>query len=318
MDLTWWPVAVGGLVCLAAVVAVAMLWPTGRSGRRRQPLAHTARLTRLPEYRAVVRRQTRATATALALLVLLFVTTVLATARPTRSVPETTASGPRADIMLCVAQPVADPATGAFLGYFARQARTYGAVRIGLTSPNRRLVPLTRDHQFAAARFGDYAQGDQNPTRTESFTGAVEYDDYAPTVADVLALCITGFPGFENPGDAHRSVIYLGPGALREPGDERASLFTDAQVTEMAQRGGIRIDAVATAGRATDSLATIARSTGGRFLRFDATTLDSQLDEIRAATPDDVDRRRDAPGVALVAGLALAGLLAVSLMAVRR
>lgn len=318
MGLTWWTVPVIGAVVLTLVVVAAVALPTPRAAQRREPLAHTSRMTRLPEYRAVVRRQTRATAIAVALLILLFATAVWATARPTA--PVDTGAGPRDDIMLCVGQPATDPATGQFLGYFARQALTYGTQRIGLTSADRRLVPLTRDYQFAAGRFGEYADAGRtdNRSRLESFTGAVEYTDYAPTVADVLSLCLTGFPGFDAPGDTRRSVIYLGPGSLRAPGDDRPSLFTDQQVIDMARRGGIQIDAVATAGRRTDDLAAISRSTGGTFVRFDAATLDGELDAMSAGGRGVADQRRDAPTVVLVAGLALAGLLGVSLLAVRR
>lgn len=318
MGLTWWVVPVVGAVVVAVVVVGALLLPTPRAAQRREPLAHTARLTQLPEYRAVVRRQTRTTAIAVALLILLFATMILATARPTA--PVDTGTGPRDDIMLCVGQPATDAATGQFLGYFARQTLTYGTQRIGLTSTDRRLVPLTRDYQFAAGRFGEYADAGrtQDTPRLESFTGAVDYADYAPTVADVLSLCLTGFPGFEEPGDTRRSVIYLGPGSLRAPGDDRPSLFTDEQVVDMARRGDIQINAVATAGHQTDDLATMSRSTGGTFVRFDAPALDGELDAIRAGAPGEADRRRDSPTVVLVVGLALAGLLGVSLLAVRR
>ncbi|TRW86371.1 hypothetical protein FK535_07910 [Mycolicibacterium sp. 018/SC-01/001] len=318
MGLMWWAVPAIGAAAFIVVVAAALLLPTPRSAQRREPLAHTVRLTRLPEYRAVVRRQTRATAIAIALLAALFATSIVATARPTA--PVDTGSGPRDDVMLCVAEPAADPATGRFLGYFARQTLTYGTQRIGLTSTDRRLVPLTRDYQFAAGRFGEYAEAGRvgDTPRLESFTGAVEYADYAPTVADVLALCLTGFPDYQAPGDSRRSVIYLGPGELRSPDDTRSSLFTDDQVTDMARRGDIQINAVATAGRPSEELAAVARSSGGTFVRFDAATLDSQLDAIRAGAPSEADQRRDSPAVVLVAALALAGLLAVSLMAVRR
>ena len=318
MGLMWWAVPIVGLVAAAVAIAAAVLVPTRRAAPRREPLAHTVRLTRLPEYRTVVRRQTRATAMVVLLLTLLFTTALLASARPTA--PVTNAAGPRDDIMLCVGQPVTDPATGQFLGYFARQAASFGTERIGLTSTDRRLVPLTRDYQYAAGRLGEYAQAARvpNPPQLESFTSAVEYADYAPTVADVLALCLTGFPGFENPGAERRSVIYLGPGSLRAPDDSRPALFTDAQVIDMARRGAIQINAVATAGHQTDTLATMTRSTGGTFARFDPATLDAQLDAIRADAPRDDDQRRDSPVVVLVLALALTGLLGVSLMAVRR
>ncbi len=106
MELTWWAVAIVGL---GALVAGGARWrccfrrsrPAGR-----RPLANTTRLTRLPEYRAVVRRQTRATAAALGLLTLLFGATVLASARPSGTLWEADGSTPRDDIMLCIGEPV--------------------------------------------------------------------------------------------------------------------------------------------------------------------------------------------------------------------
>ncbi|QZY46992.1 hypothetical protein [Mycolicibacterium austroafricanum] len=314
MELTWWPVAAVGVGALVLAVAVALLLPArGDSGL---PLANTARLTALPEYRAVVRRRTRAAVVALTLLILLFATSVLATARPGGTFWDADASEPRDDLMLCVGAPADDGATGRFLGYFARQATTYGSERIGLTSANRRLVPLTRDYQFAAGRLAEFSRG--GPA-VPQFTVPVEYDDYAPTVADILALCLTGFPG---PGDTRRSLIYLGPGTLRAPGDDRPSLFTDAQVTEMARHAGVQINAVATAGRDTGALSAATEATGGQFFRFDAAEVDGQLDAVRAEAPpapsQGLDTREDSPAAVLVAALALAALLGVALPAVRR
>lgn len=315
----WWPVAAAGLGCLILAIALAMLLPVKGRQDRQVPLANTVRLTRLPEYRAVVRRQTRVTAVALALLALLFTATALASARPTGTFWEADTSAPRDDIMLCSAAPVTDEANARFLSYFARQATTYGSERIGLTSVNRRLIPLTRDYQFASGRLADFARAAPS---APAFSAPVEYDDYAPTVADVLALCLTGFPGFETASDTRRSLIYLGPGALRSPEDTRPSLFTDAQVTEMAQQAGVQINAIATPGRETGSLSTVTGATEGQFFRYDAADVDGQLDAIRAGTSaapgDRADAREDSPVVVLVVALALSALLGVSLMAVRR
>lgn len=319
MELTWWPIAAAGLGGLVLAVALAMLVPiTGRQDRQ-VPLANTVRLTRLPEYRAVVRRQTRVTAVALALLTLLFAATALASARPTGTFWDAEASPPREDIMLCSAAPVTEEANARFLGYFARTATTFGSERIGLTSLNRRLIPLTRDYQFAAGRLADFARS--APTAPE-FSAPVDYDDYAPTVADVLALCLTGFPGFETESDTRRSLIYLGPGALRAPGDTRPSLFTDAQVTDMARQAGAQVSAIATPGRETEALSAVAGATDGQFFRYGSADVDGQLDAIRAGThsapADGAATREDSPVVVLVAALALSALLGVSLMAARR
>ena len=227
----WWPVAVFGALAAIVAIALAVLIPARRSRRAGLALANTTRLTRLPEYRAVLAAQTRSAAMVLAALLLLFSATVLASARPTATT--TGFDQDREDVMLCVAEPGDAEATGPFLRYFARQAAGYGTTRIGLTSSNRRAVPLTRDYQFTAERFGDYAQG------TRPLRAPVDYSDYAPTLPDVLALCLNGFPGFPAPGDTNRAVIYLGPGELRAPGDDRPSLFTQAQVTDMARRAGV-------------------------------------------------------------------------------
>ncbi|WP_197420295.1 hypothetical protein, partial [Mycobacterium sp. NAZ190054] len=264
MELTWWPVPAVGLGAVVAAVALAVLLPIRRGRERQLPLANTARLTRLPEYRAVVRRQTRAATAALTLLVLLFTATVLATARPTGTFWDADASAPRDDIMLCAGAPVTDEATGRFLGYFARQTTGYGSERIGLTSVNRRLIPLTRDYQFAAGRLAEFSRAGRSAS---DFSAQVDYADYAPTVADVLAQCLTGFPGFEERSDTRRSLIYVGPGDLRAPGDDRPSLFTDAEVTAMARRAGVQINAIATPGR--DTAANIGTQT--------AFVLDSQV-----------------------------------------
>ncbi|WP_348730935.1 hypothetical protein [uncultured Mycolicibacterium sp.] len=319
MALMWWPVAILGALCLLGTVALAVLIPTRRSPGDGLALANTSRLSRLPEYRAVLAARTRSTAIMLAVLLALFGATVVASARP--STNQDTDS--REDIMLCVAEPATSEATGRFLSYFARQAGSYSVTRIGLTSPNRRVVPLTRDYQFAAERFGDYAQISQNPSApppAQPLTAPVEYTDYAPTVADVLALCLNGFPGFPAASETDRSVLYLGPGELRATGDDRPSLFTDVQVADMARDAGVRIDALATAGRPTNALAAAAERTGGLFLRYDPAAATGQLDQIRAAQQarGADEQRIDAPVVVLIAALMLTALLGISLLAVRR
>lgn len=337
MALTWWPVAATGAVLLISAIVIGYLWPTKRSARQRVPLANTHRLTQLPEYRAVVRRQLQSTVLVLALAVPLFGALVWASARPTAAVDDEAGAERRADIMLCVGQPVTDATTGSFLGYFARQVGAYAADRIGLTSVNRRVIPMTRDYQLAAGRLGEYAQAAQLQveaeaqtlsaagaltlrSRTSSFAPAVEYDDYAPTVADVLALCLTGFPDFERPGDVPRSVLYLGPGELRAPDDDRPSLFGDDEVVDMARRAGVRVDAVATPGRPTETLSSVASATGGQFVRADPEQLTAALETILTdlRESDDTGERRDSPGPALLVALAAGALLGVALLAARR
>ena len=133
-----------------------------------------------------------------------------AAARPTGAGEDFDATHPE-DIMLCVGQPVTDAATAEFLDYFARQAadsdQTTAAnqtQRIGLTSVNRRVVPLTRDH--STPRRGSVStrtrvRRSRRPSHRRCYTRTTQL-----SVNDVLALCISGFPSFE----AHSHAPTLG------------------------------------------------------------------------------------------------------------
>jgi hypothetical protein len=332
--LTWWPIAVIGFACLAGAVAVALLIPTKQAQRQLRPLANTARLTSLPEYLRVARARTVSLVVTIVLLVLLFGAAVVASARPsglwwslqTAEAPE--------DIMLCVGEPVTDPITGTFLSYFAQQAGTYGTQRIGLTSANRRVIPLTRDYQFAVEKLGDAAslaglpddaaltpaQLSAKRRGVASFATPLTYVDYAPSVADLLALCVAGFPPDEPPGERRQSIVYLGPGELRAPGEARPALFTEEQVAEMARERGIQVNALVSS---PGPVRSVVSTTSGRYAPV-GSDLTAQLDGIRAHPPDG-DRsatlagfRGDTPTVPLTVAVAVSVLLCLSLAVLRR
>jgi hypothetical protein len=333
MDLKWWPVAFAGLVCLAAAFALATLLPMEQIRRQLRPLANTVRLTRLPEYARVARARSLSMIVTIVLLVLLFGAAVLATARPTGWSAELGTSEAPEDIMLCVGEPVTEQATGEFLTYFARQATTYGTQRIGLTSPNRRVVPLTRDYQYAAGRFNDFAEAARMPAdaaddKAAAFSPSVSYVDYAPSVEDILALCMTGFPAFEHKSTHRRSLIYLGPSTMRGPQETRPSLLTDQRTTEMAVNAGIQINVVNPSGQESDALRTLTESTGGQYFRTgpSGTDLSAQLDGIRSNAPDSALPAAttlsgwfgDSPTIPLAVAVVMSALLCLSLMVLRR
>ena len=236
--------------------------------------------------------------------------------------------------MLCVGEPVASQATGEFLTYFAGQAKTYGTQRIGLTSPTRRVVPMTRDFQYAAGRFGDFARLTRQPSpateaKAAEFAPPVAYVDYASGVDDVLALCMTGFPSFGEKSTHRRSLIYLGPSSIRTPDETRPALFVDQRVTDMANQAGIQINAITTSPRGREaSLRSITESTGGKFFYFNAadSALSADLDAIRddppsAALPGGagvIGRSSDAPAIPLIVAVVASALLCVSLAVLRR
>jgi hypothetical protein len=325
VDLKWWPVAAIGSGCLLAAVALAALLPMTAARKRLRPLANVARLTRLPEYAKVARLRSLSTVVTLVVLTVMFSAATWAAGRPTVASKDFDAAHPE-DIMLCVGQPVTDAATADLLDYFARQATMSPQTqRIGLTSVNRRLVPLTRDHQYAAARFGEYAGAHE--AQSASFAPPVPYTDYAASVNDVLALCLSGFPAAEQRNAHRRSVIYLGPSDLRAAGEQRAALFTDGSVRGLAERAGAQVNVVDTApSPASDSLVALTEQTGGRYLVPETTSVTTALSEIRANTPP--ARRADgtvvtadfsdAPVIPLTIALLSAVVLSVALLVLRR
>lgn len=337
MALSWWPVAVVGFACLTAAVALAVLPSVDSETRQLRPLANTARLTRLPEYARVARTRLLSVIVAIVLLLILFAAAVLASARPSGWWSSRTDDAPH-DIMLCVGQPVTDQTTAAFLSHFAGQTRTYGTQRIGLTSPNRRVIPLTRDYAYAAERLTDLAEVGRTPADPEltpaqrsakrgaiaSFSPAVSYLDYAPSAADLLALCITGFPSFDAPSTHRRSLIYLGPGELRAPGETRAALFDDQQVANMAREAGIQVNLLATS---PGGLRDIAESTGGQYVSLDTgdAGMTRALDGIGANPPEPTAEAEavtawygDSPTLPLTVAVVASLLLALALVVLRR
>jgi hypothetical protein len=229
--------------------------------------------------------------------------------------------------MLCVGAPVSDPATSEFLTYFAAKAKTFGTQRIGLTSPTRRVVPMTRDYQYAAGQFGTYAAGGQ--AKAAAFAPAVSYVDYAPSIDDVLALCMTGFPSFEEKSAQRRSVVYLGPSSIRAPGETRPALFVSQRVTEMAKQAGVQINAITTSPRGREAgLRAIAEATEGQFFYCDAadSALSGDLDAIGERPPATalpggatvLGWRSDSPAIPLAIGVIASALLCVSLAVLRR
>ncbi|WP_234794266.1 hypothetical protein [Mycolicibacterium flavescens] len=313
---------------------MALLLPTSQTQRRLRPLANSARLTALPEYARIARARTVSMIVTIALLILLFGAATVASARPNGVWWSLQPPDIGDDIMLCVGAPVTDPTTGAFLSYFAEEARSAGPQRIGLTSTNRRVIPLTRDHQYVVERLGDAARVATLPdddalpaaqlaakrATVAGFTAPVSYADYAPTAADVLALCLTGFPPGEAPADRRRSLIYLGPGELRAADDTRPSLFTDQQVTELARERNVQVNALVSS---PGPIRAVVQETYGRYAPV-SDDLAAQLSGIRAHPPQTdasatlAGFRGDVPTIPLAVGVVVTLLLCLSLAVLRR
>jgi hypothetical protein len=328
VELRWWLVAVAGLAALAACFVLAVVLPLNPERRRLRPLAHIERLTRLPEYARAARLRSVSTVLTLVLLVILFGAAAITAARPTGEDRGFDTAHPE-DLMLCVGAPVTDPATGAVLRHFAAQADGYRTERVGLTSVNSRVVPMTRDYQYAAGRFGDFAalsgRPDPDPAAVAAFAPRVRYVDYAAGVEDVLALCLTGFPDFEQKSSHRRSVIYLGPPELRAPDEARPALFDPQRVAGLAEQAGAQVNVIAQGEDA--ALRSLAERTGGQYsVATTEPAVGESLQRIGAHPPplvlDDGTRvtshSQDAPVAVLAVVLVTTALLSVTLVVLRR
>jgi hypothetical protein len=315
MDLIWWAVAMAGCLALAGCVGLAVLWPRQVSREQLRPLANTGRLTRLPEYQRAARRRAMTIVAMIALLVVAFVASLLVAARPTGlpSWARNAQSSAPEDIMVCVGGAQNSPGVAATLKYFADRITTFGTQRIGLTSANRRIVPLTRDYQYAAARFADYAQPQGGP----SLVAPVSYADYMPNAEDVVAMCVTGLPPFDRTADQRRSLIYVGP---QTSSGGAPGLFTADRVADLAHQAGVQIN-VLTTGSATGPLTDVAHATGGQAFSADS-DVTAHLDQIRqhppAAPPGaGAARTTESPEIPAIVALSAVVVL-IALVAIRR
>ncbi|PJE02821.1 hypothetical protein [Mycobacterium sp.] len=363
MDVRWSAVLIFGAAALTAVTAWALLVPLVKTPVVRRPLAHVARLTGMPEYARLAALRFWSMLTTLGLLMALLAVALLITARPvgfSAATKNFEAAHPE-DIMVCLGQPVTDPTTAGFLHYFAHQMGTFNTQRIGLTSPSLRVVPLTGDYEYAAAQFERFAalaglqhqldttkelpgpQAEQLRMGINDFSREVNYLDYTRSVQDILALCMTGFPAFEDKSVRRRSVIYLGFNDIRDPRDARPTLFSDQQVKDMAAAGGIQINVISRADvlksdQSSAAVAAIAAATDGRYSLYNPagtagpsmsatdanlagvlTTVRDNPPGVVLASGTSITRRSwDYPNPVLIAALALTAVLSAALAVLRR
>ncbi len=154
------------------------------------------------------------------------------------------------------------------------------------------------------------------------FVSPVSYVDYAEGVDDLLALCLTGFPGFGEKSDERRSLIYVGPDSLRAPDDPRPSLFTADRVRDMASAAGVQVNALIT-GSDEGGLARLAGDSGGQVFSAND-SVGAHIAQIRdrpppvAAVADVPTTPTDSPDIPLSIALLAAFGLAVWPVVARR
>lgn len=360
MDLRWSWLLVAGVLGLAVAVLIAWRLPVAKVQRRMRPLANVSRLTRLPEFARVQRIYLISMAVVGSMVAIAFLGAIVAAARPAKLASANDgydAAYPR-DIMLCVGQPVNDPTTSDFLNYWAEKAKGATNTSFGITSQNLRALPITRDSAYAEQRMRYFAglAGIQQKLDThqkvpveqklelsaglEAFARPIKYADYAPSLEDTLAMCLSGFG--PSSGSHRRQLVYLGYSKFRADGEKRPSLYDQSQVLAMAQRQGIQINAVSRADvdqisqAGNVSLRALTEATKGRFSLYNPAgtgssdgandILNGALDKIDQDPPvpmylgvnQDSKRYFDIPTIPLAIAVVAALALSVGLGVLRR
>jgi hypothetical protein len=245
MELTfWWMVPLA-----AAVAVVASLLYRRRRAESSRLVAHTDRLTTLPEYQQALRHHRRSLITALVLGVVVLAGAVTAAARPahrTTGQPEVR----NRDIVLCLDVSGSMTSTDAALvGVFQQLAEEFDGERIGMVifdSSSVQLFPLTDDYDYATEQLGE--------ARKALDSGAGAFFDGtwnrggSSLIGDGLASCVQSFPdaeadsgqaGGDAAGQRSRSVVLATDNFLS--GDP---IFTLEQASALAQGKNIKVHAI--------------------------------------------------------------------------
>lgn len=332
----------------AAAVLAAAAWLLGRRRARavrRRAVAHSDRLTALPEYQAALARHRNRLHLAAAAGAVLMVAAVVAAARPAERSTVRPEQHQR-DIVLCLdASGSMNTADAAVVDVFGRLAREFDGERIGLTvfdSSAVQVFPLTDDYGYVQEQLGQAKLAFEG-TGSGSFLDGTWNGEGSSLIGDGLASCVQGFPetgstdgssAGTSDGDRRRarSIILATDNFLAGP-----PLVTLAEAGQLAKDRNVRIYALNPgdydvgpdagpdqpgpdqAGRDQPgaSLRRVAEASGGAYYALDSPAAvpgivsgieATQAAAFRGAPRSVVADRAEVPlAVALLAGLVLAG-----------
>lgn len=324
----WW------MLPAAAVLAAAAWLLLRRRARavRRRPVAHSDRLTALPEYQAALARHRNRLRLAAAAGALLMVAAVVAAARPAERSTVRPEQHQR-DIMLCLdASGSMNTADAAVVDVFGRLAREFDGERIGLTvfdSSAVQVFPLTDDYGYVQEQL-EQAKLAFDGTGSGSFLDGTWNGEGSSLIGDGLASCVQGFPDSgssdgTSDGDRRRarSVILATDNFLAG-----SPLVTLAEAGQLAKDRDVRIYALNPGDYDTGphqnsqsqpgaGLRRVAEASGGAYYALDSPAAvpgivsgieATQAAAFRGAPRAVVSDRAEIPlAVALIAGLVLAG-----------
>lgn len=320
----WW------MLPAAAAAAAAAAWYLARRDRHarsrlRHPVAHSDRLTALPEYQAALRKHRNRLRLLAAAGTVLMVAAVVAAARPAERSTVQPEQHKR-DIILCLdASGSMNSADAAVVDVFGRLAREFDGERIGLTvfdSSAAQVFPLTDDYSYVQDQL-QQAKSAFDGTGSGSFLDGTWNGEGSSLIGDGLASCLQSFPAVPG-GDAgqgrSRSVVLATDNFL-----SGAPLVTLAEAGALANDRGIRVYALNPGdydfgpggGQPGAGLRSVAENSGGAYFSLDSPDavpgVVAGIEATEAAAFQGAPRavvadRAEIPlAVALLAGLVLAG-----------
>ena len=323
----WW------MIPVALLLAAVTYWVARRRDRSgtsvRRPVAHSRRLTELPEYQAAVRRHRRWLTVAVVAGGVLMAAAVVAAARPAERSTVNPEQRNR-DIILCLdASGSMSSADAAVVEVFARLAQGFDGERLGLTvfdSSAVQVFPLTDDYDFVQEQLAEAKGAFDGASGSAGFLDGTWNGAGSSLIGDGLASCVQGFPAADNgePGaggkERSRSVILATDNFVS--GDP---IFTLEQAAVLAKEKNVRVYALNPGdydyGTDPDQpgaqLRTAAEGTGGAYYPLD--NPEAVQDIIRKVQSTEATAFKSAPqaavtdraelplGIALVSGLVLAG-----------
>ena len=202
MELRYWWLSLLLFVVIAigwGVVVLLRKKQQRQKSETRRPLANSWRLTRLPEYRALIHRQQWIARGVLAIIIVALFTTIVLAGRPaTMTIDEPEMKN--RDIMLCLDVSGSMHETNAKLTkIYADMAKDFDGERIGLTifdSSPVMVFPLTNDYDFARTQLENVSKaftGDEGGTIDFSFFDGAFEGEGSSLIGDGLAGCVNRF-----------------------------------------------------------------------------------------------------------------------------
>lgn len=302
------------LLVLFAYAAYRLL--VARSRGRSVPLANTASLTQLPQYRSALRRHRARLAILATSAALLAGASLVGAARPV----DTTTDRPTArsrDIMLCldVSGSMAE-FDAALVETFRALVRGFEGERIGLVIFNASaatVFPLTDDYDFIGDELDTAAEALDGGTGDEGFFAGTYNGRGTSLIGDGLATCVTSFDRIET--ERARSLVLATDNHLAG-----RPLIPLSQAAELAKLRSVRVYGLNPEKSGPDDeaaqLRRVVRDTGGEyFTADDPSAVGAIVAAVQRQEASIIEGRAralqtDRPTVPIVlAGLGLAGVV---------